>query len=354
MRNLTDVGSSPTRSTRPMAEWRGTRLQSGTRGFESPSGVHGATMGGVSLTTELTADDIRAKLALKLVAPPVEGPPAHPWDLIDLRQAAGPQPEATLLRRTDGAGLFYPGTRNMLIAPYESAKTWVSLLTCLQVMEAGGTALYIDFESSPRAIGNRLRVIGGMPFADQFGYIRPTLPVDNDRLDAVLERLNPTVCIIDACAEAMVTHELDENNNAEFMKFSRLMLEPLEERGIGVVLLDHLGHSGEKPRGASAKMATVSGSALRIEVETPFRRGHSDGLARVLVAKDREGAVREVGTADTLVGYLHLISPRDGGPLRVEIDPPAGPVQTEAIRSGIRPLPSSMADALRARGQAGG
>ncbi len=329
----------------------------------------------------LTADDIRAKLSgLRSVSPTElaivggrqpELPPAHPWDLIDIRQAAGPQPTPTLLRRTDGAGLFYPGTRNMLIAPYESAKTWVALLTCLQVMQScahgaatgqscadcggvaqGGSALYIDFESSPRAVGNRLRVIGGMPFADQFGYIRPTLPVDNDRLDAVLERLQPTVCIIDACAEAMVTHQLDEGNNAEFMKFSRLMLEPLEERGIGVVLLDHLGHQGEKPRGASAKLATVSGSALRIEVETPFRRGHSDGMARVFVSKDREGAVREVSTADTLVAYLHLVTDRDGGPLRVELDPPAGPVQTQAIRSGVRPLPSSMAAALQQR-QAG-
>lgn len=302
------------------------------------------------MTTELTPDDIRAKLALVGNAPPA--PPSHPWDLIDLRLAAGPQPTPTLLRRTDGAGLFYPGTRNMLIAPYESAKTWVALLTCLQVMQDGGTALYVDFESSPRAVGNRLRVIGGMPFADQFGYIRPTLPVDNDRLDAVLERLNPTVCIIDACAEAMVTHQLDEGNNAEFMRFSRLMLEPLEERGIGVVLLDHLGHQGEKPRGASAKLATVSGSALRIEVETPFRRGHSDGMARVFVAKDREGAVREVSTADTLVAYLHLVTDRDGGPLRVELDPPAGPIQTQAIRSGVRPLPSSLAAALQQR-QAG-
>lgn len=301
------------------------------------------------MTTELTADDIRARLNKAILRPVDDRPPAHPWDLIDLRQSAGPQPVPTLLRRTDGAGLFYPATRNMLIAPYESAKTWVALLTCLQVMQDGGTALYIDFESSPRAVGNRLRVIGGMPFADQFGYIRPTLPVDNDRLDAVLERLQPTVCIIDACAEAMVTHQLDEGNNAEFMRFSRLMLEPLEERGIGVVLLDHLGHQGEKPRGASAKLATVSGAALRIEVETPFRRGHSDGMARVFVSKDREGAVREVSTADTLVAYLHLVTDRDGGPLRVELDPPAGPIQTQAIRSGVRPLPSSMAAALQQR-----
>lgn len=306
------------------------------------------------MTTELTADDIRAKLALVGgKAQPSEGPPAHPWDLIDIRHSAGPQPVPTLCQRTDGAGLFYPGTRNMLIAPYESAKTWVALMTCLQVMQSGGTALYIDFESSPRAVGNRLRVIGGMPWADSFGYIRPTLPVDNDRLDAVLDRLQPTVCIIDACAEAMVTHELDENNNAEFMRFSRLMLEPLEEKGIAVVLLDHLGHSGEKPRGASAKMATVSGSALRIEVETPFRRGHSDGMARIFVAKDREGGVREVSTADTLVGYLHLVTDRDGGPLRVEIDPPAGPIQTAAVRQGVRPLPSSMAAALQQRSGAG-
>jgi hypothetical protein len=271
--------------------------------------------------------------------------------LIDLSALAGPPPEATILRRTDGAGLFYAGVRNMLIAPFESAKTWVALLACLQILERGGTALYVDFESTPRAVANRLRSMGGLPYADQFGYIRPTLPVDNDRLTAVLDRLQPELVVVDACAEAMVTHELDENNNAEFMKFSRLMLEPLEERGHAVLLLDHVGHSGEKPRGASAKLATISGSALRIEVETPFRRGHNDGLARVFVSKDREGAVRQHSTAETLVAYLHLMTDRDTGYLRVELDPPAGP---PVVAPEPRPMSESMSKLLRERAAARG
>lgn len=269
----------------------------------------------------------------------------HAWDTIDLREAIGPPPEATILLRTDGAGLFYPGVRNFLYAPFESAKTWMALLACLQIIQRGGSALYIDFESTPRAVANRLRAIGGMDFAEQFGYIRPNLPVDNDRLAAVLDRLQPELVVVDACAEAMVTHELDENNNAEFMKFSRLMLEPIEERGHAVLLLDHIGHQGDKPRGASAKLATIPGSALRIEVETPFRRGHNDGLARVFVAKDREGAVRQHSTAETLVAYLHLTTDRVTGKLLVELDPPAGPtfVPTEPR------IPQSMAEMLKQR-----
>lgn len=305
----------------------------------------------MSVTALDEAELQRRLVALKKGEPP-RRPMAerHPWDTIDLRDAIGAPPEATILRRTDGAGLFYPGSRNMLVAPFESAKTFVALLACLQIIQRGGSALYIDFESTPRAIANRLRSMGGLDFADQFGYIRPTLPVDNDRLAAALDRLQPELVVVDACAEAMVTHELDEGNNAEFMKFSRLMLEPLEDRGHAVLLLDHLGHNGDKPRGASAKLATISGSALRIEVETPFRRGHSDGLARVFVAKDREGAVRQVSTAETLVAYLHLITDRDTGLLRVELDPPAGPVATTVYQTtGPRPLPESLAELLKQR-----
>lgn len=272
----------------------------------------------------------------------------HPWDMVDLNAAVGPPPEASILRRTDGAGLFYPGVINALFAPYESAKTFVALLTCLQVLERGGSALYIDFESSPRAIANRMRSIGGLAYASRFGYIRPTLPVDNDRLAYALDTLQPEVVIVDAAAEAMVTHDFDENSNADYMRFSRLLLEPLEERGCSVVLLDHLGHSGEKPRGASAKMAAVHGSALRIEVETPFRPGHNDGLARVFVAKDREGAVRRVSTAETLVAYLHLTTDRDTGLLHVELDPPAGPVIVSGQHT-VERLSSSVAEALRQR-----
>lgn len=302
----------------------------------------------------LDEDELSRRLALvkgETTRSPSSGVEPHAWDTIDLRGHVGAPPEATLLRRTDGAGLFYPGVRNFLYAPYESAKTWMALLACLQIIERGGAALYIDFESTARAVANRLRAIGGMDFADRFGYIRPNLPVDNDRLSAVLDRLQPELVVVDACAEAMVTHELDENNNAEFMKFSRLMLEPIEERGHAVLLLDHIGHSGEKPRGASAKLATVPGAALRIEVETPFRRGHNDGLARVFVAKDREGAVRQVSTAETLVAYLHLTTDRDSGVLRVELDPPAGPVAVSHQTAGPRALPASMADLLKQRAE---
>ena len=299
---------------------------------------------------ELSARLSRFHWGNSVASPPPEPGPTHPWDLVDILQAAGPAPEATLLRRTDGAGLFYPGVINALFAPYESAKTFVALLTCLQVMEQGGTALYVDFESSPRAIANRLRALGGLGLAESFGYIRPTLPVDHDRLAAALDRLDPTVVIVDAAAEAMVTHDFDENSNADYMRFSRLLLEPLEERGCGVVLLDHLGHSGEKPRGASAKMAAVHGSALRIEVETPFRPGHNDGMARVFVAKDREGQVRKVSTAETLVAYLHLITDRDSGVLRVELEPPAGPVAITPNHS-VERLSSSVAAALKQRAE---
>ncbi len=288
------------------------------------------------ITQLLSLAEIQTRIAEAQGGERPERPKAdpHPWDRIDLGCLPDvPPPEATIMTRTDGKGLIYPGTRNLLFAPFESSKTWVSLLACKQIMVTGGSVLYVDFESSARAIANRLRQMGVTDFS-RFGYIRPTLPVDQARLDAALDELVPDLVVIDACAEAMVTHDLDENSNSDFMKFSRLLIEPLEERGHATLLLDHLGKAqGEEmkkyPRGASAKMATISGAALRIEVEIPFRRGFDDGLATIYVAKDREGSVRSQGTVEGKVAELRLAT--YNRQLFVDLDPPGGVLKPAPI-----------------------
>jgi hypothetical protein len=52
------------------------------------------------------------------------------------------------LTRSDGKALLYPGRPHVFYGESESLKSWAALAACQSVLEAGLTALYIDFEGA--------------------------------------------------------------------------------------------------------------------------------------------------------------------------------------------------------------
>src|SRR5262249_2724871 len=91
------------------------------------------------------------------------GPPIRPrpdarpasWQPVDLApvvagvlagELVGPVP--TLLARTDGACLLYPGAITALQGEPEACKGWIVLNAAVQTLHAGGTVLYIDCEDT--------------------------------------------------------------------------------------------------------------------------------------------------------------------------------------------------------------
>ena len=79
---------------------------------------------------------------------PLDARPSS-WSPVDLEpyltgKLKVPDPE--VCRRNDGACLMYRGRVNMLFGSSESAKSWIAMAICLQEIETGGRALYLDFE----------------------------------------------------------------------------------------------------------------------------------------------------------------------------------------------------------------
>src|SRR5437867_3466218 len=59
---------------------------------------------------------------------------------------AGGVIEPTILRRTDGEALFYPGRLHAVVGESESCKTWFVLMAVVAIVNELGHALIVDFE----------------------------------------------------------------------------------------------------------------------------------------------------------------------------------------------------------------
>jgi hypothetical protein len=133
----------------------------------------------------------------------------------------------------------------------------------------------------------------------QFHYVRPTEPVSSDArraLEAAVPTV-PTLAVLDGVTEAMDVHGLSLESNTDVATFLRRVARPIAEPGSAVVLVDHVTKSrdgrGRWAIGGQHKLAGL------------------DGIARIGVAKDRPGRVREHATGEQ-IAELHLWSAPDG------------------------------------------
>jgi hypothetical protein len=120
----------------------------------------------------------------------------------------------TMLRRSDGRTLLYPGKLHSLAGEPEAGKTWVALLAIAEVINAGQVAWLIDFEDCAESAVERLLDLGVAPEVISAGlrYISPSERFDNNArsvLDRLVYEAVPALVVIDASTEAMNTLGLD-------------------------------------------------------------------------------------------------------------------------------------------------
>ena len=106
------------------------------------------------------------------------------WQPIDLRGViAGECRPAvpTLLERTDGQCLLYPGLTHSLHGEPESAKSLLMQAEAAVRINRGEAVLYLDFESDKESVVARLLELGAHPQAilDHFHYVRPEVAPDS-------------------------------------------------------------------------------------------------------------------------------------------------------------------------------
>ena len=207
--------------------------------------------------------------------------------------------EATILKRTDGQGLLYPGKVHSFYGESESGKSWLAQIAAAEVLKSYKKVVYIDFESDAIDIAKRLKILGvTKPEAVQyFRYIRPERRnlLDDPAWLSLLEEGSATLIIIDGVTESLTMWDGATKENDDITKWMREFPRALAKSGAAVVLVDHITKNAETRGrfaiGGQAKLATIDGAAYLIEPIKNLAPGGAGALT-VRVTKDRPGAVR--------------------------------------------------------------
>ena len=202
----------------------------------------------------------------------------------------------TVLARTDGVSLFYPGKLNGVHGESGLGKGWVVLTAAVEQIRAGNKVIYLDMEDTLQSISNRLLVLG-LSMAEivaNLVYLRPDDPTDAREIEALLglvERVQPTLVILDSLGEAFGLDGIDENSDAEVAPWLRRVPRAIADMGPCVIVVDHVTKSMDNPlyqKGSGRKRHAVGGAQYLVETTKPLVKGKG-GKLRLTCAKDRNG-----------------------------------------------------------------
>jgi hypothetical protein len=223
-----------------------------------------------------------------------------PWSPIDLAGYLDGTIEAalpTLLPRTDGVHLLYPGKIHSLYGEPESGKSFVALAEAARLLRPGGRVIYLDYESDAATVVGRLRGLGATAedIRRGFVYLRPETDPAGDAWSRLISE-PADLAVIDGVTEAFAVSAVATKDNDDVTKWLRRVAKPLADgTGAAVLQVDHVvkdaDNRGRYAIGAQAKLAVLTGAAYSLEVVHPMGRGLV-GVLHLRVAKDRPGAVR--------------------------------------------------------------
>jgi hypothetical protein len=206
----------------------------------------------------------------------------EPVDLLSI-DTSQPRPWTRGAKR-----IMRPSLRAIWFGSRGSGKSIAALILSVQVVEAGGSAIYIDFENGPRRQAERLEaILADRPAATRAAVAQRLDYRPNPRLGklgneaAIAEWVAPfagrDLAVIDSAARVLAQLGLDENAAADFGQFMTRYVDPVADQGTGVLLLDNTGNDEQtRTRGSSTKLDLT---------ELAYRVTSTD------IAPDRHGSI---------------------------------------------------------------
>jgi AAA domain len=246
-----------------------------------------------------------------------EGPGALASVIAGLKRGTIVAPKPTLLLRSDGVGLLYPGKVHTLAGEPESGKSWIALAESVRLVEAGDRVLYMDYEDSMLSVGERLLALGISDQAiERFVYVHPDAALDDDEIEELHTDGEFALVVIDAASEAFARYGLDPISNADATAFFVRCPRAFARHGAAVLLLDHVTKNregrGPGPIGAQHKRA-ASDVVLLVRADAYPSRA-SAGLLKLQMDKDRPGHLRSHSHGNAIADVR--IEPPDRTPNR--------------------------------------
>ncbi len=215
------------------------------------------------------------------------------------------RPQPSMLRRSDGLPILYPGKDHALIGASEAGKSWVALLAALEVYRAGDAVVWVDWEDDDETFLLRWVAIGGAPddlLTERLSYIVP----EGDPGTWPCLVTGAALVVIDTVEESAATMGYQTDKRHEYSHWNRAVVSCALDAGAAVLVLDHVAKSrGDGPPreaiGTVVKLNKIRGAVFMLESVSPFGAG-KDGKSRLTISKDRGGALSEhtIGKRRTL------------------------------------------------------
>lgn len=258
-----------------------------------------------------------------------DGDPFASWEPRDLGPAIRGEktsPAPTVLQRTDGKCLLYPGRINYMHGDSGTGKTWVALEAARQEILNGNHVIWIDFEDADETTvieRFRARAVPAAIIVDRFHYINPDTSaglVEVARVVDLCHRTGATLCVVDSIGEAFSLEGINEDKDPEVGPWIRRVLRAIADAGPAVLPIDHGTKAADNklfPSGSKRKRAAISGAGYLIEASPPFSKD-TPGFLKVICAKDRHGNYRR----GDVVANIRVAPEPDGG-VAISVHPPA-------------------------------
>jgi hypothetical protein len=219
-------------------------------------------------------------------------------DLAPIVRGEQPPIQPSLVHRSDGKGLIYPGAVHDLHGEPGHGKTWLVCHMIAEALLAGSGVLALDYEGAPHTFIERLRALGVddemINDASRVAYHNIPGVTGDDHVEALAAEvvgLGAAFVSFDAMLPALARNGLNDNDNSDVAGFYESTVRPLAKAGASVITLDHLTKDVagrvRGARGAGAKLQLVDVS-YTIKLVEAFSRTKA-GAFKLTCAKDRFG-----------------------------------------------------------------